>query len=106
MEPIELPYTVIELMHDIKTRCWGIPIGDGEYFYISQLMLEQIYDLRYIRENVKKAYGIDMPLAAYEAMRDMRNDTSPYVHVPLINPVALSDTFAGKSRHIPSLYLY
>ena len=106
MEPIELPYTVIELIHDTKRHCWGIPIGDGRYFYISHQVLEHAYDLKYIRENVKKAYGIDIPLAAYEAMKDMRNHISPHVYVPLINPIALSDIFAGKSRHIPSLYLY
>ncbi len=104
MKPTELPYTVIELMHDVKRKCWGIPIGDGEYFYISQKVLEQIDDLKHIREHVNKAYGINLPLSAYEAMKERRNDMSRYVYVPLINPVGLS--VAGKSRHIPSLYLY
>lgn len=104
MEIAELPYTVIELMHDVERHCWGIPLGDGTYFYISQQVLEQIYDLKYIREHVNKRYGIDLPLSAYEAMREMRNHMSRYVYVPLINPVGLS--VAGKSRHIPSLYLY
>ncbi len=104
MKPTELPYTIIELTHDIKRRYWGIPIGNGKYYYISEQALEYAYDLKYIREHVNKTYGINLPLSAYEAMKERRNDMSRYVYVPLINPVGLS--VAGKSRHIPSLYLY
>jgi hypothetical protein len=106
MKPTELPYTIIELTHDIKRRYWGIPLGDGKYYYISEQALEYTYDLREICEYVNKQYGIDIPFSAYEAMKNMRDHTAPFVHVPHINPVAFSDTFAGKSRHIPSLYLY
>ena len=95
VEPLELPYTTIGLIHDTKTRCWGIPIGDGRYYYIAQVMLEQVYDLRTIYEYVNQQYGTDIPLAAYEAMRNMRNDTHHIVYINVINPISSYDIFAG-----------
>lgn len=95
MESTQLTYTTIELIHDIKTRCWGIPIGDGRYFYISQVMLEQVSDLRIIWKYVNQQYGIDIPLAAYDAMNRMSNDTRHIVYIPVINPISSYDIFAG-----------
>lgn len=95
MEPTQLTYTTIELVHDIKTQCWGIPIGDGRYFYISQEMLEQVSDLIPICKYVNQQYGTDIPLAAYEAMNRMSNDTHHIVYIPVINPISSYDIFAG-----------
>ena len=84
----ELPYTTIELIHDTKRHCWGIPIGDGRYCYIAQVMLEQVYDLRTICEYVNQQYGTDIPLSAYEAMRNASTDTHRIVYIPVINPIS------------------
>ena len=103
MKTTELPNSIIGLTHDIKRRCWGIPIGDGKYYYISEQALECTYDLREICEYVNKQYGINIPFYAYEAMKNMRDHTAPFV---LINPPALSDTFAGQTKDLPQPYIY
>jgi hypothetical protein len=91
----EVSFRTIELIHDISRMQWGIPLGDGRYFYIAQQLLDYANDLEGICEYINTLYDADIPVSVYRLMRDYRDNTSRYVKIPILNPIDWSTFYAG-----------
>lgn len=79
--------TTIELLHHHGRHMWGIPIGDGKYFYISQEMIDYVHDDAFLNY-IFRHYDVKLTPSILNLMRSMASDENVYVVVPI--PVEIS----------------
>lgn len=105
MEFPEVSFRTIELIHDISRRQWGIPVGEGRYYWFSQEAIDYVNNLEIILEFINGNFGLDLPINVFEVMRTYRNEPSRYIKIPILNPIDWSTFYAGVDDEYPHNYI-
>lgn len=90
MEFPEVSFRTIELIHDIKRLQWGIPVGDGRYYWFSQEAIDYANNLDIIRDFINYRFKLDLPINVFEVMKNYRDNPNRYIQITIRNPIDYS----------------
>lgn len=68
MDDLNTPIEVIKLYRDHRKATWGIPIGEGRYYYLSDELLENIVNHKSLYDFFERDFDITLPAGIFDTM--------------------------------------
>lgn len=84
MDDLSTPIEVIKLYRDHGKAAWGIPIGEGRYYYFSDELIDSIVDHNVLHEFLERNFDIMLPEGIFDKMSKLKHyNLRDYFLVPV-----------------------